>query len=139
MRPLEEILSRIERVNRRGDNQWYANCPAHEDRSPSLSIAEGTDGRVLLYCFAGCRAASVIEALGLTLADLFPAPITNHAPVTGIRHRHNPADLLRILDYETNVVATAAANMLNGVEFSDDDFARLAEARTKIERCRAAI
>lgn len=41
---------------------WVARCPAHDDRSPSLSIAD-RDGRVLVHCFAGCSQAAVIEAL----------------------------------------------------------------------------
>ena len=45
--------------------------PAHEDRSPSLSIAEGRDGRVLLHCFSGCRPEAILQALGLGWSDLF--------------------------------------------------------------------
>ena len=52
---------------------WASLCPAHDDNSPSLSISEGDDGRVLLKCHAECETADVIEALGLTMADLFPA------------------------------------------------------------------
>lgn len=33
------------------------------DLSPSLSIAAGTNGRVLLHCFAGCRAEDIFAAL----------------------------------------------------------------------------
>ena len=40
-----------------------ARCPAHDDRSPSLSIAEGHDGRLLLYCFAGCDFEAIRAAL----------------------------------------------------------------------------
>lgn len=46
-------------------------CPAHDDRTPSLSIRRTADGRVLLHCFAGCRTDDVLAALGLTWADLF--------------------------------------------------------------------
>jgi putative DNA primase/helicase len=42
---------------------WAARCPAHEDRSPSLSIADARDGRLLLYCHAGCVFAQVLGAL----------------------------------------------------------------------------
>lgn len=51
---------------------WIARCPAHPDRSPSLSIREGSDGRTLLHCFAGCELQAIVAALGLRLADLFP-------------------------------------------------------------------
>lgn len=51
---------------------WMARCPGHDDHSPSLSIREGDDGRVLLYCFAGCDTADIIDYLGLTWGDMFP-------------------------------------------------------------------
>lgn len=50
-----------------------AVCPAHEDRSPSLGVSTGADGRVLIHCRAACQTASVIAALGLHWRDLFPA------------------------------------------------------------------
>lgn len=37
-----------------GRGKWTACCPAHNDRSPSLSIREEAAGRVLVHCFAGC-------------------------------------------------------------------------------------
>lgn len=48
-------------------------CPAHDDRSPSLSVSNG-DGKVLLHCQAGCPVDAVLEALKLTRADLFDEP-----------------------------------------------------------------
>ena len=39
-----------------------ARCPAHEDRSPSLSLTDGADG-LLLHCFAGCSFTDIIAAL----------------------------------------------------------------------------
>lgn len=40
-----------------------ARCPAHDDRSPSLSLADGAEGRLLLRCHAGCSFAEVHDAL----------------------------------------------------------------------------
>ena len=53
------------------DKGWTAICPDHDDRQNSLSIHQGDDGRVLLKCFAGCETEQVVEAMGLTMADLF--------------------------------------------------------------------
>ena len=50
-----------------------ARCPAHDDKTASLSISEGSDRKVLLHCHAGCIAESVCTACGLRFADLFPA------------------------------------------------------------------
>jgi hypothetical protein len=58
------VLSRLDgvRPSRRG---WSARCPAHTDTSPSLSVARGLGGRVLLRCFAGCNYSEILTALGL--------------------------------------------------------------------------
>jgi hypothetical protein len=45
-------------------------CPAHEDRSPSLSITD-RDDRVLICCHAGCDTLGVLDALDLEWVDLF--------------------------------------------------------------------
>src|SRR5690606_37511242 len=55
-----------------GAGEWKACCPAHDDRTPSLSISEGENGKVLLHCFAGCDVADVVAAMGLATSDLFP-------------------------------------------------------------------
>jgi len=47
---------------RRSGTGWMAQCPAHDDSNPSLSIRDG-DGKVLLHCHAGCGQRDVIEAL----------------------------------------------------------------------------
>ena len=48
-------------ARRTGNGNWQARCPAHADRSPSLSIGVGSDGRILLHCLAGCALESEIE------------------------------------------------------------------------------
>lgn len=65
------IAQRCDKARQTKD-AWTACCPAHDDRTPSLSITP-TDDRILLKCHAGCATADVVAALGLTLADLFVA------------------------------------------------------------------
>jgi hypothetical protein len=73
---LDALLDRLKTLGgpvHRSGSQWVARCPAHEDRTPSLAIAD-KDGRLLVRCHAGCTAEAVVGALGLTMADLFTDP-----------------------------------------------------------------
>lgn len=40
-----------------------ARCPAHADKTPSLSIRDGDGGQLLTHCFSGCSAEVVWSAL----------------------------------------------------------------------------
>ncbi|MDQ3743598.1 MAG: AAA family ATPase, partial [Acidobacteriota bacterium] len=66
-----EILHLFKNVRRNGDG-WTARCPAHDDAHNSLSIGEGDDGRVLLYCHAGCSVEQVCVVVNLEVKDLMP-------------------------------------------------------------------
>jgi hypothetical protein len=66
---VEELLGLVERV-KKVPGGWLACCPSHDDRSPSLSVAE-KDGRILLHCHAGCTVEAILAALGREKRDLF--------------------------------------------------------------------
>ena len=53
-------------------SRHMAKCQAHEDRTASLSINTGDDGRVLLKCHAGCEVDAILHAVHLERRDLFP-------------------------------------------------------------------
>ncbi|HEX7113746.1 MAG TPA: hypothetical protein VF193_01330 [Steroidobacter sp.] len=106
------LLSRLDGVRSTGRGKWIAKCPAHADRTPSLSIREGDDGRVLVHCFGGCEAADVIGAVGLQLSDLFEKPLYHRAKP--IPQPFTAADALRCLTRETAVVALSLADMAEG-------------------------
>ena len=44
-------------------NRGMCRCPAHDDRTPSLSVSLGQRA-ILFHCFAGCSRAEIISALG---------------------------------------------------------------------------
>ncbi len=69
--PVARVLSRVQA--KPSGTGWIARCPAHDDHTPSLSIAQGDDGRVLLNCFAGCSHQAIAAALGIEVRELFPA------------------------------------------------------------------
>ena len=57
------------RITRALGGRWWrgdygtAPCPAHDDRCPSLSLADGHDGRLLTRCHAGCDWPAILDAL----------------------------------------------------------------------------
>lgn len=55
----------------RGGRDKMVLCPAHDDKTPSLAIKAGDDGRILLDCKAGCTTERVCSALGIKMKDLF--------------------------------------------------------------------
>jgi hypothetical protein len=73
--PVQRVLEALEAMGfatRRSGAGWAARCPAHGDRKPSLSVNEGGGGLALLYCHRGCTPEHIVQALGLTMRDLFP-------------------------------------------------------------------
>jgi putative DNA primase/helicase len=50
-----------------------AQCPAHADYNPSLSLRR-SEGEALIHCFAGCDPVDVLAALNLSLRDLYDEP-----------------------------------------------------------------
>ncbi len=67
-----EFLSKLKKVKKTGQQRWMACCPAHEDKSPSLAVKEGADGRILIHCFGGCGIDDIALSIGIEVKDLFP-------------------------------------------------------------------
>lgn len=50
---------------------FLGRCPAHDDRTPSLSLATGEEGCVLLKCHTGCTIDQICASLQIDKKDLF--------------------------------------------------------------------
>ena len=136
------LLNRLERVRQTGEGRWLACCPAHEDKRPSLSIREVDGGRVLVHDFGGCEVGAVLDAVGLTLADLFDKPLTGMGPAGGYgssRSRIPAVDLLELISEETSVVGIIAGQLLDNRAITETDWQRLAQAASRIHRARDHI
>src|SRR6266849_232568 len=75
---------------RKSGSGWAARCPAHDDNTPSLSLAV-SDGKLLVHCHAGCTQENVLATLrerGLWKAT---SPPLGHPAVWG--------DLVATYDY----------------------------------------
>lgn len=77
---IESLLGRLEGV-RKVATGWTARCPAHEDKQSSLALDNGKSGGIVLKCFAGCEAESIMKAVGLELSDLMPEQADRHKAV----------------------------------------------------------
>jgi hypothetical protein len=129
------ILDRLEGVRQTAPGRWLARCPAHADRSPSLSIRELDDGRVLIHDFAGCEVHEILAHVGLNFADLFEKPLGQQFAPT--KSRTSAAEVLGTLDHETHVVAIIGADMLENRAIDEPTWKRLAAAVERIGTARA--
>jgi hypothetical protein len=140
--PINGLLSRLEGVRETGRGRWLARCPAHADRSPSLSIAEGDDGRILLFCHAGCGAADIVAGVGLELRDLFPPrPGATGDVTTRDGHRQSrmrcgltAREATALLARDAGAVALAAANIAAGTAMTAEDVRLLGDIAARIRR-----
>ncbi len=138
---VELLLSRLQGIRPTGSGSWLAKCPAHSDRSPSLSI-KAADDRILLHCFAGCEAAAVLQSIGLTFVDLFPERFGGTSYGAGEKlsyPNHSPYRLLDLAATEARIVAIGACHVIAGHPLSGEDAYRiLVAADTLYEIAREA-
>ncbi|MQT38107.1 virulence-associated protein E [Pseudomonas helleri] len=106
---LEKVISRLDKVKSAGANKWIACCPAHLDKSPSLSITETSDGVVLIKCWAGCSANDIVQAIGLQLRDLFPGSKERH---------HGPSKAA--IEHERMIIRIGQSLQQRGILEGDD-------------------
>lgn len=132
MTPIDNALSRLEKVRQRQPGQWSARCPAHADKGPSLSLRESTDGSVLIHCFAGCGAAEIVGAMGLELSDLFPPRDKSTSAPKKIANLLTHGQALELLETETLFAAVAIGNYFHGMTLTQVDIDRLTTAAGRI-------
>lgn len=123
--PLDLLLTRLEGVKQSGE-RYTARCPAHDDKSPSLSLSHGEDGRALVHCYAGCETRDVLAAVGLEMRDLFPDNLTREQ-----RQQYRREHLAKERQFERLVIEAAKDD---AAPLSDEDVARLALAQERIDQ-----
>lgn len=129
------LLARLEGVRQTGPGRWIARCPSHDDKSPSLSIRELDDGRVLVHDFAGCTFDEIIGAVGIEAHDLFPPRVAaDH--IKGERRPFPASDVLEAIADETFYVAFMAATMAQGHVLTAVDKALLDRSYDRIMEAR---
>ncbi len=98
---LARVIGLLESAKKESPGQWIAKCPTHDDSTASLAVTQGEDGRVLLYCGAGCDTKDVLGALGLKFSDLSPQkerkPVSSHRTAT-YRYVDERGEVVRLAD-----------------------------------------
>jgi len=99
LKPTQETIDIVAALKGR----WHGSyamcvCPAHADRTPSLSVRQGERG-ILVHCFAGCRSEDVLREIGR------PKPILN-SPPPSYRPEGTAPNVRRIWDQGTEIRGT---------------------------------
>jgi hypothetical protein len=133
----EPLLARLDGVQKSGAG-WRARCPACDGRSRKVSIAVHGE-RVLVHCFAGCRADDVLAAVGLRWGDLQPPrnlPLSPDERRRSLRAAREFAwsAALSTLAQEACVVHIAGLQVASGATMQLEDLDRLALACLRIEK-----
>lgn len=130
-----DVIDRLDGVRPHGPSHWVARCPAHADKSPSLSVTQTPDGLWLLHCFAGCEVAAIISALGLSFDDLFPDRVERDS-FKRMRPRQilSASQRLALLNDESHLIMLAAYEMVRGVRPTSEDVRRLEKAIERIQQ-----
>lgn len=140
---IEQLLYRLEKVRKAGAG-YTARCPAHRDRTASLSVRIGADGKILMKCHAGCSIHDVVGALGLTISDLFPRRLADTTPearkeLHALAIQSQVCAAASVLDHESGVVLIAAGDLEVGRVLTDADHLRLVLAGERIRAARVTI
>jgi len=130
---VETFLSALDKVKRNGKVQWIACCPAHDDKSPSMTIAETDDGRVLVHCFAGCSVEEILGAVGMEFDVLYPPKPERNEPFKPIAKPFMAYSVVEVLAFEALIVVTAARLIANGETLDSNDYQRLLLAAERMQ------
>jgi hypothetical protein len=133
------LLSRLDRVKRTGVSRWVALCPAHLDKTPSLSICEKDDGRVLVHCFADCPVQDVLDAAGVDMAELFPPRPLKMEGIRPERRPWIPSDAFDVLRHEATIVFLIGADLHKNKTVSEEDYQRLLVATDRLENIAGGV
>jgi hypothetical protein len=135
MSRIDVLLACLDGIRETGAGRWIAKCPAHQDRTPSLTLRELPDGRILMHCFGGCGTQAVLSAVGLQFSDLYPQALPDQ-PHGRVSNGLTPREILEVCDHELTVAALILADVVDSKAVTEADWTRLAQACARLTRAR---
>lgn len=130
---MDVLLSRLDGVRRTGEDSYVAKCSAHADRSPSLAIKLGRNGRTLIHCFAGCEPLDILEAVGLTLDDLFAEPLQHNRPLTSEQEQRRAKQEGHKIWRANTYLTIVTGALKNGESLTDQEIAQARRAKSYLQ------
>ena len=139
---IDLLLSRLDGVKQTAPNKWLAKCPAHDDRHASFGVKLTDEGAILLNCFAGCDTGVVLEAIGLSFVDLFPA--RSAADCDPSKPRPKPpkftaGEMVRLAVKEATLLALGIEFIQSGGKLPETDNLRIQKAVETIDAIRREL
>lgn len=131
MSKLDKLLSGLDKVKRTGKDSFIACCPAHDDRSPSMTIREIEPDHILMHCFAGCDTQSILAAIGLSFNDVHPDRARDDLRRPS-QIPFNARDVLAALHSESTKVLIYAKDVQRGKALTDAESLELAKSVGRI-------
>lgn len=130
---VNNLLSRLNKVKKSGQNSWMACCPSHADKQASLIITDNGDGHVLLNCFAGCDTYNILKSVGLDWDDVMPEKAIGH------RISQKPqiiysTEAMRLIRYEAQIICLCGFDMSKGKQLDEADIERMKLAMQRINK-----
>lgn len=110
--PRAEDIAKIFGGFRRSGRGWMVRCPVHDDRTPSLSLADGENGRLLVKCFAGCDPRAILAEIRRKGITTSPLPVLSSPPPASSFDWSRKAEV--IFNASRSLRATAAEAYLLG-------------------------
>jgi hypothetical protein len=130
---INKVLSCLDQVRGTGPDKWIACCPAHDDKTPSLTIKD-TGDRILMHCFVGCHISDIVAAIGLGLHDLFADSKATSQIAPSVSRRQ----LFDALEIELLILAQCAHKRAQDEAFSGHDTERELIAWKRVDAARRA-
>lgn len=123
------LLQRLDKVKQTKPGHWVARCPAREDKTPSLSIRELDDGRVLLHDFGGSDYFDILAAVGIAPIELVPESLRHMQASTAPHRAPLPCcDAIRAIALQASAVLIAGHDIAHGKTLGDAALKQLARA-----------
>lgn len=128
---LDNFVSRLSKARRTGNDSWIGCCPAHEDKSPSLTVREADEGMLLVHCFAGCSIDAIAGALGFSVSDLMP-----DKPADEIRKSRkipfSPSDVLACAKNDAALLYVVMCDLSKGIALTSKQIEAAKKAAARI-------